>query len=80
MKKSTLDQAVWTLIYGGLILVMLGLWSRPQLPAFGALLATVGGLGVVAGVVLVWVRSRRGDDDTPANSAKATASKERAPR
>jgi hypothetical protein len=80
MKKSTLDQAVWTLIYGGMILLMLGLWSRPQLPAFGSLLATVGALGVLAGAVLVWVRSRRGDDDAPAGSTKAAASQGKTPR
>ena len=80
MKKSTLDQAVWTLIYGGLILVMLGLWSRPQLPNFGSLLAAVGALGVLAGGVLVWVRSRRGEDDAPAESTKAAASQPKAPR
>lgn len=80
MKKSTLDQAVWTLIYGGLILVMLGLWSRPQLPTFGSLLAAAGALGVLSGGALVWVRSRRGDDDAPAGSTKAAASPPKAPR
>lgn len=62
MKKSTLDQAVWTLIYGGMILAMVGLWSRDATAVIGSALAVAGGVAVVAGAVLVWVRSRRTDD------------------
>lgn len=80
MKKSTLDQAVWTLIYGGLIVAMLGLWSRPQMPTFGGLLAAGGGLGVLAGAVLVWVRSRGGEDDVSAADAKSSPSQGKTPR
>ena len=62
MKKSTLDQSVWTAIYGGLLLVMVGLWARDAAPGPGTALAALGALSVGVGVVLVWVRSRRTDD------------------
>ena len=62
MKKSTLDQSVWTFIYGGLLLVMVGLWARDVASGPGTVLAGLGGLFVLVGVVLVWVRSRRAED------------------
>jgi hypothetical protein len=48
----------WVLIYLGLILLGLGLSVWRSDAALGWGLMTVGGVGVVVGSVLVWVRSR----------------------
>ncbi len=49
---------VWVLIYAGLILIGLGWSVQRSDAALGWGIATVGAAGVVAGAVLVWVRSR----------------------
>jgi hypothetical protein len=60
MKPSTLEAWVWVLIYGGLLLVCLG-WFVARIDAgLGWGLGTLGGLAVVAGVLLIVVRSRMG--------------------
>jgi hypothetical protein len=55
------DLAIWFLIYGGMIIVMLGLFVGARDAALGWTLGGVGGVAALAGVVLVWVRSRLGD-------------------
>ncbi len=55
---SKLETWIWVLIYLGLILLGLGLSVQRGDAALGWGLLTVGGVGVVVGSVLVWVRSR----------------------
>ena len=60
MKTSTIEAWVWVLIYGGLLLACLGLFVARTDAALGWQLGTVGGVAVVAGVLLIVVRSRMG--------------------
>ena len=59
MSNSTLEKLIWLLIYGGLLLISLGLFVSRQDGAFGGTLIGGGTLAVAAGAVLIWVRSRR---------------------
>ena len=51
-----LERLTWLLIYLGLVVVVLGTFIRRTQDATGWLVA--GGLAVVSGVVLIYVRSR----------------------
>jgi len=63
MKNSTIETLVWVLVYGGLIGVGLGLAMQQQgAGVAGHVLVVGGGIVAAAGVVLIWVRSRRKDD------------------
>jgi hypothetical protein len=55
------DQAVWILIYSGMIAVMLGLFVGARDATLGWTLGGVGVAAALTGSVLVWVRSRLGD-------------------
>jgi len=58
MKPSTLDTLIWVLLYGGLLLVGLGLSISRSDDALGWSVVTGGGTAAVVGVVLIYVRSR----------------------
>ena len=53
-----IERLVWTLIYGGLFTVVIGLATRSRDSLTGWLLVAVGAVVAAAGVVLIWVRSR----------------------
>lgn len=53
-----IERLVWVAIYGGLFAIVLGLAVAGRQGALAAALWTLGGFGVAAGVVLIWVRSR----------------------
>lgn len=55
-----IDRLIWILIYSGLFVLVLGLASLTQSPATGWWLVTGGACIAVAGVVLLWIRSRMG--------------------
>jgi hypothetical protein len=59
MKPNTLDTLVWVLIYGGLLTLSLAVFVGGTSPLLGWGLGVAGALATVAGVVLVWVRSRK---------------------
>ncbi|HSV69961.1 MAG TPA: hypothetical protein VLI72_07605 [Methylibium sp.] len=61
MQNTTLDKLAWLLIYGGLLLLMFGLWTLSGTVAIGAALAAVGATAAVVGALLIWWRSRRPD-------------------
>ncbi len=58
MKVSTVDTLIWVLVYGGLIFVGLGLSVQRTHNGLGYGLIAVGGLAAVAGLALLYVRSR----------------------
>ena len=58
MKNSSFDKLIWALIYGGLLLVSLGLFIRRTDEAIGWSTSGVGALIAVVGAVGVWWRSR----------------------
>jgi hypothetical protein len=62
MTNATLDKFIWTLIYGGLVAVGLGLSVQRIAAALGWGIVAVGGLLALGGVLLIHVRSRRKDD------------------
>ena len=55
---ARLDTLAWTLIYGGLFLLALGIASHDETAVGGWSLSVVGVLATIAGVVLIVVRAR----------------------
>ena len=64
MTNATLDSVIWVLIYGGLLVAGLGWVLTGDAALHGGLLVVVGLAAAAAGVVLIFVRSRRADDGT----------------
>ena len=58
MSPRTIEKLTWVLIFGGLLLLSLGLFVARQSAGFGWSLVGLGGAAVFAGVVLIFVRSR----------------------
>ena len=57
-KMVRMERLIWVLIYGGLLAIVLGLFVDRQGLADASLFYQFGGLTVLAGVVLIYVRSR----------------------
>lgn len=55
---ARMHQWTWTLIYGGLLLLVIGIATRPFDNTLSWVLMVVGGVAAVIGFVLIWVRSR----------------------
>ncbi|MDY0747843.1 hypothetical protein SNE35_25295 [Paucibacter sp. R3-3] len=54
-----IERLVWILIYGGLLVMSLGLFLvRGEGPVLGSVLLVKGGIATAAGVFLIWLRSR----------------------
>ena len=62
MSNRGLEALVWVLIYGGLLLLALGVFVQRQGGGFGWALIGIGGGVAAIGAVLIVVRSRRGPD------------------
>jgi len=60
MDNATIEKLIWVLIYGGLLVLSLGLFVLRQDGVFGHTLIGSGALGVALGALLIWIRSRRG--------------------
>ena len=58
-----LERLIWTLIYGGLLAVVLGVFMLRSGESSGSVLATVGGIVAAIGVLLIYVRSRLREED-----------------
>jgi hypothetical protein len=58
---ARLEKWIWTLIYGGLLLVILGIATGRTEAAVGWAMAVPGALIAVVGVVLIYVRARLND-------------------
>jgi hypothetical protein len=65
-----LERLVWTLIYGGLFAVVLGLAVGQASRATAWSLVVAGALATAVGIVLVWVRSRL--RETPTGGAQSS--------
>jgi uncharacterized membrane-anchored protein YitT (DUF2179 family) len=59
MGNSTLEKLIWVFIYAGLFAAGLGIWYIEHHLAVGLTLLLAGGGAIVAGAVLIWIRSRR---------------------
>ena len=55
---SRLENAVWILLYGGLLSLVLGLFTRRVDDDLGLTLVIGGGVAAALGAVLIYVRSR----------------------
>lgn len=58
VKKETVERWVWLLVYGGLLVLCLGVFVRRADAPLGWGLMGFGGLAAVAGFALIYVRSR----------------------
>ena len=61
MSNRALESLIWVLIYGGLLTLVLGLFMAERGSMAGPVIAALGVVGTLAGVVLLWRRSRRPD-------------------
>ena len=59
MSDKTLAALIWVLIYTGMAVFGLGAWFIEHSLAIGSTLMTLGAGAVIAGAVLIWLRSRR---------------------
>ena len=60
-----MEVAIWALLYGGLALVMVGLWLIEHAAGWPHALVAVGVMLAAAGIVLIWLRSRLDDAEPP---------------
>ncbi|WP_431276578.1 hypothetical protein ACQ858_10570 [Variovorax ureilyticus] len=58
---ATLEKWIWILIYGGLLVLVLGIATGREEPALGWAMAVPGAVVAAAGFVLIYVRSRLSD-------------------
>jgi hypothetical protein len=61
MKPATVEVWVWVLIYGGLLLLSLGIFVARNDTALGWTVGVVGGVLAAIGVLLIYLRSRMRD-------------------
>ena len=65
MKTSTVETWVWVLLYGGLLVLSLGVFVGRADAAFGWGLAIAGLLASALGVLLIYLRSRMKQEPRP---------------
>jgi len=53
-----IERLTWVLIYGGLLVLILGWWVLPSDDAIGSLMLAGGALFAVVGFFLIYVRSK----------------------
>lgn len=58
LRIQRIQKLIWVLIYLGLLGVILGVVMRDAAPVAGVALIGLGLVAVVAGIVLIYVRSR----------------------
>jgi hypothetical protein len=61
MSPARVEKWTWVLIFGGLIACGLGLAVQPADAALGWVLVSAGAVAALAGMLLIWVRSRMRD-------------------
>lgn len=62
MRNAVMEKLIWILIYSGMLVAALGLFLWRDAPVAGVALMVIGGLDAAAGVLLIWLRSRRPED------------------
>jgi hypothetical protein len=60
---ARLDALIWTLIFGGLLVLVLGIASHDEARIAGWSLSVLGAIVAVVGFALIYVRSRLPEDD-----------------
>ena len=65
MRTKTVEKLTWVLIYGGLLVLSLGLFLLRSGADMGSALLLAGAAAAVVGVALVVVRSRMPDSPEP---------------
>lgn len=60
---ARLDALIWTLIFGGLLVLVLGIASHDEARIAGWSLSVLGAIVAVVGFALIYVRSRLPADD-----------------
>lgn len=58
LRAATVDKLVWILIYGGLLLLCLGLYTQRQAMALGLGLVLAGSIVAFLGAMLIIVRAK----------------------
>jgi hypothetical protein len=58
MTHRTIEKLTWVLIFGGMLVGSLGLFVARQSAVLGWSLVVFGAADIIAGAVLIWVRSR----------------------
>jgi len=58
MSAAAVEKLIWVLVYGGLLLVGLGIAVQRSDAALGLGMIVFGAIDAVIGAVLIWVRSR----------------------
>lgn len=61
VRNRWLDRIGWALIYGGLLVLSIGMALHRTEPMPGWLVLAIGGFLTLDGVVLLWLRTRLGD-------------------
>jgi hypothetical protein len=59
MNNALLEKLVWVFIYGGILVMITGVFIRRADTGFGAWTIGGGALLAAVGVFLIWLRSRR---------------------
>jgi hypothetical protein len=67
---ARLDALIWTLIFGGLFTLVLGIASHDETAIGGWSLSVLGTLATAVGVVLIYVRSRLPETPEPGAQSK----------
>jgi membrane protein DedA with SNARE-associated domain len=62
---TRIDAWIWVVVYGGLIVLGVGLTMQRSDDAFGWVIAMFGALLIAVGALLVWIRSRIKTDRPP---------------
>jgi hypothetical protein len=61
ISNPALDKIIWILIYGGILMMSVGVFILRADATLGWFVIAAGGFETLAGVVLIYVRSRRKD-------------------
>ena len=64
LDAARLDAIAWTLVFGGLLVVGVGIALQRNGAGYGWGVVVAGALVVAAGVVVVWLRSRIRDPES----------------
>jgi hypothetical protein len=67
MSAGRMETVIWVLVYGGLALATVGMWWLGHGVGWPYVLVAVGLVLAAAGVLLIWLRSRRGDSEPREN-------------